>query len=114
MKRGLVIILAAVLLLSSTFVMAVRTDVVVNTAPNHDVTISFYGEGDSQLLKQMKGESLTGNFSAFYEGNQESLRIIVFLAKFGEKVKLETYDGVDAGGVIEYDIYPDDYVKPEI
>lgn len=110
MKRCLVA-LTLVVLFVLPIVASIKTDIIVKTAPNHDVMFSFYDPVQDELINRTKSvSSIDETASTSFENNGGEFDIIIFISKFGEKVLTEKFSGQETGGELVYELYPDNYI----
>ena len=121
MKKGVFLVLAFILFLIP-LVFATETKIVINTAPNHDIIVSFLDIAGTQVLKKDKYDSgENGNISFSYISESNKIKMSVFVQKFGEKVELIDSNNpvafdLELGGTQVFNVYPVGYepIKAEV
>ena len=114
-EKGLIVIFLFVLFFIPG-IIATNTPITVKTAVNHDVTISIYRVGGSDLAARYKGSAgENGTFYTVYNSSDNNnVRIIVFISKFGKKVITQNFDDVNVGSALVFDVYPENYQPPVV
>src|SRR3989344_3408310 len=109
-KRGLLFVIFAVVFVLP-IVASTTTDIIVKTAPNHDIMFSFYGANGGNFINRTREVSPANETtSIIYKNNGENVDIIIFISKFGKKVLTERFDNQETGGQLVYELYPDGYI----
>ena len=86
-KRGLMFVIFAVVFVLP-IVASTTTDIIVKTAPNHDVMFSFYGPNGGDLINRTKSvSSIDETASAVFRGDMDSVDIIFVAYGHGKQEK---------------------------
>ena len=115
MKKGILLLVGLVILLAP-FSYAVTTEINVETLPVHDVTIVLLEPiSKYQLIKGYPAiySKSEGAVNVTYDGDSSKFHIRVIVKDRGQVVLNELFESKLAGGTINLEVFPDDYVKPE-